>query len=641
MRTKAELKYIHTILNDLQATSRTMKDVFLSNFLEKDKIMFTEYRSTGRVDLTYGEIENAIYGAAESIVSHTKGLGRGKWVAIQAENKVVWVIAFWATLLAGYKAFLLNPSHSKQVNMTTIGHLDIDLVVGDAPFGDIDFLEIGLKKQSFNSPDFSNFADEIALSSSGSSSVPKVAVYSGRKVIENLINYDYVIAKDNDFIRHGGQQHSQLVILPFYHIFGFSLVFMWYSFSHSRFVIPRDLSVASVRPILDKEGVKMILSVPLFFELVYSKLESAAEAQGKFNKLHSLLSFNNRIQEKFPRLGPWVVRNITARGLRKKTLGPSVVVLGIGGAKMSSNAVFALNGLGYRAINGYGTTELSIFLAAFGCGVKALNEGTIGNDPWRGEYRFGEGGELSLKIPNCCDYVIENGIKRALDDNSFIPTGDIGHERNGYLYIDAREDDLLVLPSGEKVYPNHLESYFEFLGPNRYRVLSSKGKIVLIFYCDESQSNEDVYRNYLKIKEANKGISSSFRVQEIRKTAVPLPLSLKQEVSRPELRRMLESSPKDYPFVSAADAKLSQASSVDPELLELVKKEVAEILGIKDIREIDDDADFFADLGGDSMSYMELSSRLAASSSFDGDKARALSSTSIKEIASLCKRYYN
>ena len=633
MGIKSELKTIDNRLNQLKETNRSFRDIFKSIFFEKNKIMFTVYGDKTKCDFSYGDIEKSIYAAYFTIIEKTKGENRDSWIAVNAESKVTWVIAFWACLLAGYKAFLFNPSHTKEVNDGNIKNLDVHYVIGDTAIDGLIFISLKDLKDSKEEVDYSFFANEIALSSSGSSSISKIAVYSGQKVFENIVNYNYVINKDIDFINHRGPQHSQLVILPFYHIFGFTLVFMWYSFSNSRFVLPKDLTAQSMMPIFKNDEINMILSVPLFFELISDRLYKVAKEQRKEKKLQSLLDFNNRLQEKHPRFGSWFVKHFTAKSLRKKTFGTSLSILGIGGAKISNAALRTFNGLGYRAVNGYGTTELSIFLAAYGCNIKALNAGTIGNDPWRGQYKFGENGELSLCVPTCADYILENGEKRVLDASTFIPTGDIGHEDNGYLFIDAREDDLLVLPNGEKVYPNNIESYFEFIGCNKYRILNHNRKLVLVVYCDKNLRKEELFTLYSDIKKANKSIPSALRVQEIRKTSEPLPLSLKQEVSRLALSHLLKEHPENYQFMSLVDAKANDSTSVNPEIILFIKKEVANILHIDDFNSISDNDDFFTDLGGDSISFMELYSRLSGKGSFSADKALAMSMTSIKEIA--------
>ena len=55
-------------------------------------------------------------------------------------------------------------------------------------------------------------------------------------------------------------------------------------------------------------------------------------------------------------------------------------------------------------------------------------------------------------------------------------------------------------------------------------------------------------------------------------------------------------------------------------------------LNINNIESISENDDFFADLGGDSLSFMELSSRLNNIGQFSGDKLLAMSMTTIREI---------
>ena len=631
MSIKSEIHQIHIWTKELIQGDFSLRSLFLSIFQEKDKIMFTQYDGENRKDYSYGAVEQAIYAAKARILEESK-LKKGEWIAINADNKVIWAIAFWASLLAGYKVFLLNPKHLEEHTLQTMKQLGVTMVVGDLRFQDYPLLQIDPKERKEDS-DLSSFEDEVALASSGTSSTPKVAIYSGRKIIENVRNYDYVLAHDDKFIRHKGKQHSQLVTLPFYHIFAFMLSFIWYSFSHSRFVLPQELAVSSIQPILAKDHIDMILSVPLLFDKINEKMHQLAKASKKEGQLQKLLVFNNRIQQKFPYFGTWLVRHLLAKSLRKKTLGYDVRVLGIGGAKINEETLFTLNGLGYRAIVGYGTTELSVFLAAYGCDIDALNSGTIGNDPWRGEYRFDENGALSLRVPTCCDYVIDNGKKILFDTSKFIPTGDIGHVKGRLIYIDAREDDLLVLPSGEKIFPNVLEKQFSFLGSNQYCILNRGHRIALIYHVEAHTSNERLYELYKATKEANRSLPVFSRIQEIRKTRIPLPLTIKQEVNRRELAKLLQQRLEDYPFISSFEEKMHDHQKVDPKALQIVKQTVASVLEINDPASIKDSDDFFADLGGDSLSFMELTSRLNQFGTFQGDKARMMEATSIIEVA--------
>lgn len=636
------IKQFDQKLRELKNSNRAFADIFKSIFSNENSIMFSLYKDDKEINYTYGDIKNAAFNFSKIITNKIGSDNLGNWVAINAENKVVWTICYWATLCAGFKPFLLNPSHTLENNKHNLKLLNIQYIIGETSLEDVSLIKLSLddaslfiKKEDVN---YDHFSDEMAFSSSGSSSKPKIAIYSGTKIVEDLHNFVYVINKDHDFYRHHKKQHKQLVTLPFYHVFGFMLVFMWYSFGNGCFILPESLTEKDLRPIFNKSEPDIILSVPLFFEIASNKIHEIAKKANKEKSLEKLLRFNTKIQEIFPKFGNWFVRNISARNIRKKVFGKHVVVLGIGGAKISKTTSYTLNGIGYRAICGYGTTELGIFIAAFACHIKYLNKGTIGNDTIDGKYQFDKDNKLSLCLPGCCDYVIEEDKIRRFEPNTFIETGDIGHVEDGYIYIDAREDDLIVLPSGEKIYPNVVESYFEFVGPNNYRIVNFANKLSLVVYFDKSKGNEELLHLYNNIKVANKKIPISFRVQEIRMCHSPLPLSVKKEVSRLKLLELMQQNIEMFPFMSKTDAKIIKCGIIDKYLIEHIKKEVAKVLNISDYNSINDNDDFFIDLGGDSISFMELCSKLNENGELDPTVVRALSLTSIKEIASQYKK---
>ena len=107
MNTKKEIKYIQSLIEEVRNSDSSFLGLFKSIFKEKDKVMITSYKEEA-ISYTYGQIEKAIYAAAFDILEVTKSEERGSWIAVHANDKLIWVIAFWATLLAGYKAFLLN-----------------------------------------------------------------------------------------------------------------------------------------------------------------------------------------------------------------------------------------------------------------------------------------------------------------------------------------------------------------------------------------------------------------------------------------------------------------------------------------------------------------------------------------------------
>lgn len=629
-------------IKELENSNRTFADIFRCIFSNEDSIMFSLYVDGKKINYSYGEIKTAAFNFSKVISEQIGNDNKDTWVAINAENKVIWTILFWAALCAGYKPFLLNPNHTIENNKHNLELLNIKHVLGDSPFENVSFIKLSLDDNSlFTKKEeivYDHFNDQMAFSSSGSSSKPKIAVYSGTKIVEDLRNFVHVSKMDKGFCRHHKKQHCQLVTLPFYHVFGFMLVFMWYSFANGCFILPESLTDKDLRQIFNEDNSDIIYSVPLFYEVAANKVLDTAKKTNKEKSLARLLKFNTKIQTIFPRFGNWFVRNITAKSIRKKVFGKHVIALAIGGAKASKSTSYTLNGLGYRAVCGYGTTELGIFIAAYNCKIKDLNKGTVGNDPYEGKYKFDKDNKLSLCLPGCCDYVIqENKIKR-LEPNAFIDTGDIGHIENGYLYIDAREDDLIVLPSGEKIYPNVIESYFEFLGPNNYRIVNYHNKLLLVVYFDSSRTKEDLLHTYSSIKEANKKIPISYRVQEIHMCFNPLPLSTKKEVSRIKLLDLMEKDMNSFPFMSKTDAKINNCGIIDDALINYIKKEVASVLSIDNLNTINDNDDFFADLGGDSLSFMELCSKLNESGELDPATVRALSLTSIKEIASQYKR---
>jgi acyl-CoA synthetase (AMP-forming)/AMP-acid ligase II len=119
---------------------------------------------------------------------------------------------------------------------------------------------------------------------------------------------------------------------------------------------------------------------------------------------------------------------------------------------------------------GYGTTETNGHGVNLSPGATYSNPDSIGKpaptvrveirDPvTRNPLSDGEVGEIALRTPAAFVGYWNNveATAACLDDERWYHTGDFGHVRDGYVYLEGRRHDLIIR-GGENVYPVEIEN---------------------------------------------------------------------------------------------------------------------------------------------------------------------------------------
>ena len=132
--------------------------------------------------------------------------------------------------------------------------------------------------------------------------------------------------------------------------------------------------------------------------------------------------------------------------------------------------------------HGYGTSETCIVSKNFEKYNKIGSSGKILD----GRYiKFTDKGEILVKSDNpiCKSYLNctkDENLKVFLKDN-YINTGDIGYlDNEGYLYINGREKNIIVLSNGKKIFPELIEKLFEGIAGIESCYIHGDGKPYLV-----------------------------------------------------------------------------------------------------------------------------------------------------------------
>jgi long-chain acyl-CoA synthetase len=138
--------------------------------------------------------------------------------------------------------------------------------------------------------------------------------------------------------------------------------------------------------------------------------------------------------------------------------GPRIDFLGSGGAPLPLAVAQSYKDMGLLLLQGYGLTESSPVISFNRKDAYKID--SVGLPIPGVEVKIAPDGEVLTRGPHVMKGYWKNpqATVEAVKDG-WLHTGDLGRiDEDGYLYINGRKKDLLVLSNGKKVVPSHIES---------------------------------------------------------------------------------------------------------------------------------------------------------------------------------------
>jgi long-chain acyl-CoA synthetase len=144
--------------------------------------------------------------------------------------------------------------------------------------------------------------------------------------------------------------------------------------------------------------------------------------------------------------------HLTAR----QAFGWQFRLLGVGGAPLDPGLERWWRRQGMLVVQGYGLTETGPLIALNT--LTRQKAGTVGQPLPGVRVRIAEDGEIQAAGPNTTPgYYQKPGKTRALFQDGWLRTGDLGRLEHGYLRILGRTKDMIKTPAGLAVYPDDVE----------------------------------------------------------------------------------------------------------------------------------------------------------------------------------------
>ena len=520
--------------------------------------------------LSYGEFHERIVAIGARL--HREGVKKGDRIAILAENSHNWGIAYLAIVRLGAIAVPILPdlpesdvhhilnemqvralfTTQKQIEKiyelrtemagTIITLDDYAAEIGVLPVVTFsDYLQDALRvlREDPNPAVFAEIGeDDLAsiLYTSGTSGYSKAVMLTHKNLTANAY-----AASSLKAIPPGS---VWLSILPMSHTYEFTCGFILPILCGGRIAYAgKSPTPAILQKLCAYEKPLVIFAVPLVLEKIYKKrvlpqIEKSA-----------LLGFLCKIG---------LTRKLIYRKIGAKLcafFGGNLQLMGVGGAALNPDVEKFLYEARFPYLIGYGMTESAPLIAGGPAGDRSIAVGSTGK-PIPGVQVKIVGadaesgiGEITVCGPNVMKGYFNDAeaTQAVLTADGWLSTGDLGvFDKEGNLYVRGRSKNVIVLASGENVYPEAIE----------HKINTFNWVVESLVLENNSQIEAWVYPDYEFIDDQTSGESRLDRRAYIENLLETLRGELNEQL--PKASRVAKVFERREPFIKTATHKIKR-----------------------------------------------------------------------------------
>ena len=382
-----------------------------------------------------------------------RGLSKGDQAILWGPNSPHWVLAFFGCLRAGVVLIPLDLRSAPDYVARVISRTEPKLAFTSrfTPKGDVDlgvpeitFEELELAIADLPSPDpIPIHPDDLAeiMFTSGTTGDPKGVMLTHRNLTANIEGISQYISVDSS--------SRLLSILPLSHMYEQmgGLFFTLHSGASVTYPTSRQPSVLS-RTMRERKITTMLM-VPQALELLMNGIEREVIRQGKERLWKKLLKVAERT--------PFGLRRHLFRTVHKQ-FGGKLDLIVSGGAPLDRDLGRKWEMLGIKVLQGYGATEASPVISNHTMDERRPD--STGRPLPNVQVKISEQGEILVKGDNITPgyYNAPEETAKAFEDGWY-KTGDLGYfDKDGFLHIQGRVKDMIVLSSGQNVFPQDIQT---------------------------------------------------------------------------------------------------------------------------------------------------------------------------------------
>ena len=512
------------------------------------KKQYTQWYDTKEGGYTYSSFKAKCDSLSKKLTQY--GIGAGDKVAIFAQSMPNWSVAFFSLVPFGRIAIPILPDSSENEVTNIINHSETKVIFVSQRLAskvsqevkdkmtlviDLDTFEVlqsDDEKFTCDGKTAVPTPEDIAtiIYTSGTTGSAKGVVLSHRNLASNVITC-YHSCKRND-------KDRWLSILPMAHTLEMTLSMLYPMYCGASVYYLQKPPV----PSLLMKALKVVkpttmLTVPLIIEKVYK-----GSVLPTIKKSRTLTWMNEHMNGLMCRI----------IGMKlKATFGGHVTFYGIGGAKLDPEVENFLLKAKFPYAIGYGLTETSPLLGyamngwrtvgSFGYPVYNVKLKLHNVNPETGE------GEVVAKGPNVMlgYYKDPQRTKSVFTEDGWFRTSDIAvMDEKGRYFIKGRNNNMILGPSGENIYPEEIESVINNVeGVSESIVVERDGRLVALvqpadnFIQWDKESEDKIYEKLDKwkaslLKKVNKNVNKTSQVSSVEVMKEPFEKTATQKIRR-------------------------------------------------------------------------------------------------------------
>ena len=512
------------------------------------KNQYTQWYDTKEGGYTYSSFKAKCDGLSKKLTQY--GIGAGDKVAILSQSMPNWSVAFFSIVPFGRIAIPILPDSSVNEVTNILEHSESKVIFVSQKLAskvtqecrdkmtlviDVDTFEVIKADESKFTCDGRTTVptpDDIAtiIYTSGTTGSAKGVVLSHRNLASNVITCYHSCKRT--------EKDRWLSVLPMAHTLEMTLCMLYPMYCGATvYYLPKPPVASLLLKALPIVKPTTMLTVPLIIEKVYK-----GSVLPTIRKSRTLTWMNEHMNG--------LMCKIIGMKL-KKTFGGKISFYGIGGAKLDPEVENFLLKANFPYAIGYGLTETSPLLGYSMNGWRAV--GSFGYPVYNVKLKLhnvnpetGEG-EVVAKGPNVMlgYYKDPARTKSVFTEDGWFRTSDIAvQDEKGRYSIKGRNNNMILGPSGENIYPEEIENVINNLeGVSESIVVEREGKLVALVQPNENfvqwdKESEDKLYEKLDVWKAkllkltNKSVSKASQVSSVEVMKEPFEKTATQKIRR-------------------------------------------------------------------------------------------------------------
>lgn len=480
-----------------------LRELILLNIKRNPNFIAFKYKEDNEiVSKTYEEFYNDIIVYSKIIKKKFKN----KHIALIGENSYRWLITFFSIIFTDNVVVVIDKDIDNEKLKQLMKKTDTKIIIYSKKYcpniEKTKYEKIGLEDiefiNNYDSFDISrntnNKKDAVIFFTSGTTGDNKAVVLSEYNIASDIYSSASLFKLDGNVVS----------FLPFHHSFGLITSVLKVMFYGKEIYI--NNSYKYLINDIKYEQPETLFMVPAFVSMLYKRIWKQARLNHNDLKLKKMIKLSNMLLKINIDIRDKLFKNI------KEEFGKQLKYIICGGASLDTKYIEFFRSINIEVLNGYGITECSPVVAvnrnyfhkdgSVGQIVKDIEVKIINN-------------EICVKGPIVMKgyYKDKKNTTEVIKDNYF-HTGDLGYiDSDGFLFINGRVKNLIILSNGENIYPETIENELKkYEGICEIIISERNDRLIAIIYPQDTYEEdreyfENIIYKYNKNKPKNRQIS--------------------------------------------------------------------------------------------------------------------------------------